>query len=63
MPVTKKIYRLPEVLGMYGFSKPTVYRMMALGRFPKPVKLSLRAVGWTAASLEEFDKSLMPEGV
>jgi len=58
MQVRKKVYRLPDVLTMYGFSKPTVYRLMAQGRFPRPVQLSKRAVGWLDSSLKEYDETL-----
>lgn len=59
MQEEKRIYRMTEVIGMYGVSKPTLYRMMNQGRFPRPIKLSKRAVGWTATSLEDFDRSLI----
>lgn len=62
MEIVKKVYRLPEVLVMYGISKPTVYRLIAQGRFPRPVQLSKRAVGWLDSSLREYDKTLQ-EGV
>lgn len=63
MQVEKKVYRLPEVLMMYGFSKPTLYRAMDEGRFPRAVQLSKRTVGWTAESLARYDKSLISGGV
>lgn len=38
--------RFPRVTEKTGLPRATIYREMAEGRFPKPVKLSKRAVGW-----------------
>ena len=41
-----KYLRLPQVLGLTGISKPTVYRLMKSGGFPKNYKLAERIVAW-----------------
>jgi len=61
METEKRAYRLQAVIAMYGVSKPTVYRMMKAGKFPKPVRISKRAVVWLASSLNEYDKMLLEE--
>ncbi len=38
--------RLPAVLRATGLGRSTVYRLVAEHRFPAPVKLASRAVGW-----------------
>ena len=38
--------RLPAVLRATGLGRSTVYRMVAEHKFPAPVKLASRAVGW-----------------
>ena len=38
--------RLPAVLRATGLGRSTVYRMVAEHKFPAPVKLGSRAVGW-----------------
>ncbi len=38
--------RLPQVLEIIPVSRSTWYRGIKSGRYPKPVKLSVRAVGW-----------------
>ena len=43
---TPLILRLPAVLQATGLGRSTVYRMMAERKFPAPVKLNKRAVGW-----------------
>ena len=38
--------RLEEVLEMCSISRSELYRQIADGRFPRPVKVGLRAVRW-----------------
>ena len=51
MPL-EDILRLPAILKRVGISKSMVYRLMADGSFPKPVKLGPRAVGWRVREIE-----------
>lgn len=54
-----RIHRACDVLEMYGFSKATLYRMVKAGTFPAPVSLTgMRAVGWTEASLRDWESGL-----
>jgi len=50
-PMSKTICRLPDVKAQTGLSRSTIYAMMADGRFPKPIKLGERAVGWAEAEI------------
>ena len=50
--MTTLILRLPAVLDRIGLSRSTVYDMMARGTFPRPVRLSERAVGWRETDIE-----------
>lgn len=47
------ILRLPKVQLMTGLSRSTIYQRIGDGRFPRPVALGGRAVGWIEA--EVFD--------
>lgn len=49
-----KIFRRPAVQDLTGLSRSTLYAMIADGRFPPPVKLGTRAVGWREADLNEW---------
>ena len=40
-----RILRRWQVRHTVGLSRATIYQMMIEGRFPKPVKISVRAVG------------------
>ena len=46
--------RLPEVMKRTGLSRSTIYVRVAEGRFPRPVALGGRAVGWIEAEIEEW---------
>ena len=50
----KKILRLPVVLDRTGLSRSTVYLRVTEGRFPRPVSLGARAVGWIETEVEEW---------
>ena len=40
------LFRLPAVIDKVGLSKSTIYKMIAAGTFPPPIKLGKRASGW-----------------
>ena len=48
------ILRLPVVTARTGLSRSTIYLRMAEGRFPKPVSLGGRAVGWIETEVEQW---------
>jgi prophage regulatory protein len=50
----RKILRLPVVLDRTGLSRSTVYLRVTEGRFPRPVSLGARAVGWIETEVEEW---------
>lgn len=49
-----EILRLPKVLHLIGMSRSWLYDEMASGRFPAPVKLGIRAIGWRRADIEDW---------
>ncbi len=50
----RKILRLPNVLDRTGLSRSTVYQRVMEGRFPRPVSLGARAVGWIETEVDEW---------
>jgi len=52
--MSRRILRLPNVLDRTGLSRSTVYQWISEGRFPKPVSLGARAVGWVESDIEEW---------
>ena len=53
-PVRVRILRLPEVQRRTGLSRSTIYVRLDQGRFPKPVSLGARAVGWIESEVDEW---------
>ena len=47
-----RFLRLPEVLARTGLSRSTIYVRLDQGRFPQPVSLGARAVGWIEAEVD-----------
>ena len=52
--MSSMILRLPAVKARTGLSRSTIYLRMAEGRFPKPIFLGARAVGWVDAEVEAW---------
>ncbi len=48
-----RLIRLKEVQNRVGLGRSTIYRWMAEGNFPKPVRLGGHAVAWV---LEDIDR-------
>ena len=48
------ILRLPEVKRSTGLSRSTIYLRVAEGKFPKPVCLGGRAVGWLEEEVQDW---------
>ena len=48
------VLRLPAVIRMTGLQRSTIYRMETARRFPRRIKLGLRAVGWMESEVREW---------
>lgn len=48
-----QILRLCEVIKHVCLSKPSIYRSLNEGVFPKPICLGERTVGWPATEIDE----------
>lgn len=53
-----RVLRLPAVLARTGLSRSTIHRRLAEGRFPKPVALGPRAVGWIEAEVDQWIRQI-----
>lgn len=49
-----RIVRLPEVCRLTGLSRSTVYERIREDRFPQPVNLGGRSVGWLEAEVSRW---------
>lgn len=52
-----KILRLRSVVDRCGLARSTIYKYIALGKFPKPVSLSGRCVGWLESEVDDWIRS------
>lgn len=50
----ERVLRLPETSAMVGLKRASIYALMAEGRFPRPVRLSARAVAWRMSDLQRW---------
>jgi prophage regulatory protein len=48
------ILRLPELCKRVGLGRSTLYALVQRGQFPRPIPLSQRTVGWSAAEVEQW---------
>ena len=52
--MSNSILRLPQVQSRTGLSRSTIYAFISQGRFPKPIALGTRSVGWVASSIDSW---------
>jgi prophage regulatory protein len=50
----KTVLRLPVVLNRTGLSRSTIYAFVSQGRFPKPIPLGARSVGWLNSDIDAW---------
>ena len=48
------LLRIRTVIHAIGISAPTVYRKLAAGEFPQPVRLGARCTRWRAADIRAW---------
>ena len=56
MATTPRILRLPLVRERTGLSRSSIYLRISEGRFPRPISLGERAVGWLESEITEWLK-------
>jgi prophage regulatory protein len=49
-----KISRLPAVSARTGLSASSIYEQIGRGAFPKPLKISAKAVAWLDREIDEW---------
>ena len=52
--MTDRLLRLEEVVGRCALSKPTVYRYVKDGSFPRAVQVGPRAVRWRESEINAW---------
>jgi len=59
--MVQTILRRADVERATGLPRSTIYEMMTTGRFPKPVRLGSRSVGWIETEILAWQKSRIAE--
>jgi prophage regulatory protein len=49
-----RVLRLPQVCNRVGLCRSMIYRLESEGRFPRRIKLGIRAVGWIESEVESW---------
>ncbi len=49
-----KILRLPDVKARTGLSRSSIYLRISQSRFPQPISLGSRAVGWIETEIDDW---------
>ena len=55
--VMSRILKVKQVAEEINVSVPQVYKLVSLGRFPKPIKLGERGSGWLTSEIEAWLQS------
>lgn len=56
-----RILRRPDVEAQTGLSRSGIYDLMKAGKFPRPVPLGEKAVGWIEAEIEAWIEARVAE--
>jgi prophage regulatory protein len=52
-----KVIRLAQVMESTGLGRSTIYKYITAGKFPAPLKLSERCVGWLESEVQQWIQS------
>ena len=52
--MSHKILRLPEVISKTGIGRSTIYTKIAERKFPRPIQLGTRSVGWLETDIDQW---------
>lgn len=50
----RRILRRPEVEARCGFKRAHLYKLIGEGKFPRPLRIGVRAVGWDSVEVEQW---------
>lgn len=61
MSKSSRIIRLEAVKERTGLSRSTIYAKIANNEFPKPVKITGKAVGWVETEIDQHNANKIAE--
>ena len=56
------LYRCKSVLEKTGLKRSSLYKLIHLGTFPKPIKITAKAVAWPSNEVEDWVKNRILSG-
>ncbi|MBA2352190.1 MAG: AlpA family transcriptional regulator [Burkholderiales bacterium] len=59
--MTQAILRLPKVQSRVGLSRSTIYAAIQKKKFPQPISLGVRSVGWIEEEIDAWLASRIHE--
>lgn len=59
---SERLLRLRQVQELVPLAKGTIYGMIQLGQFPRPVQLGRQCVAWRLSEIEHWIRSRPPTG-
>ena len=48
------LLKIQKVIELTTLSRSTIYRLVETGKFPRPVKLTTRTIGWVEEEVRDF---------
>jgi prophage regulatory protein len=57
----QRIIRRGQLQAVTGYSVPHIYELISEGKFPRPVPLGRRAVGWLESEIAEWQAGRIAE--
>ena len=57
----KSVLKLPQVIKVVSLSRASIYNYVAQGKFPKPIPLGGRSVGWLDSDIEQWIEDRVKE--
>jgi len=57
----KTILRIEQVEAKSGYKRPTIYKKIKAGEFPRQISLGARAVGWLESEIDDWINSRLEE--
>jgi prophage regulatory protein len=52
--MAQSLLRIPTVIQRTGYSRASLYALIAKGEFPRPISLGARAVAWPSDEIDQW---------
>ena len=59
--MTERLIGISEVVAQTSLSRGTIYALMGVGRFPRPLQVAKRSVRWLESDIEKWLQARIAE--